>query len=266
MRTATPVWANLEYLSAEPWAAQHHLLPSPHPTLALTKYFFFPGFGRNTGGLIRERGLFAARDSFRQASSDEVLRVLLFGYSNAPAEALFKAIESTESAAICTVMDGPLASKLKYWRASQAENRPEALPVLEFNIAPFTPQQEFDRLLWRHDVLFVRGEDSFVRAQFAARPFVWHIYPQKYEAHAVKLSAFLDIYCRGLDAESEKTIRQLWHAWNSLDGPAIGPAWNDFLKQLPILRTHAMKWAETLGEMPDLASNLLSFFRKNTKI
>jgi len=26
-----PVWINLEYLSAEPWVAEHHGLPSPHP-------------------------------------------------------------------------------------------------------------------------------------------------------------------------------------------------------------------------------------------
>ena len=40
----------------------------------------------------------------------------------------------------------------------------------------------------------MRGEDSFVRAQWAARPFAWHIYPQAQGAHWVKLSAFLARY------------------------------------------------------------------------
>src|SRR5690606_33234160 len=51
-------WINLEYLSAEPWVAGCHKLPSPHPYLPLTKYFFFPGFTTATGGLIRETNLF----------------------------------------------------------------------------------------------------------------------------------------------------------------------------------------------------------------
>jgi uncharacterized repeat protein (TIGR03837 family) len=52
-----PVWINLEYLSAEPWVAEHHGLPSPHPRLPLTKYFFFPGYTPATGGLLAEAGL-----------------------------------------------------------------------------------------------------------------------------------------------------------------------------------------------------------------
>jgi uncharacterized repeat protein (TIGR03837 family) len=47
-----PVWINLEYLSAEDWVQGCHGLPSPHPRLPLTKYFFFPGFTRQTGGLF----------------------------------------------------------------------------------------------------------------------------------------------------------------------------------------------------------------------
>ena len=38
-----PVWINLEYLSAETWVDGVHGLPSPHPRLPLTKYFFCPG-------------------------------------------------------------------------------------------------------------------------------------------------------------------------------------------------------------------------------
>ena len=46
------VWVNLEYLSAEDWVAGCHKLPSPRPPL--TRYFFFPGFTRETGGLLLE--------------------------------------------------------------------------------------------------------------------------------------------------------------------------------------------------------------------
>ena len=50
--------------------------------------------------------------------------------------------------------------------------------MLTVRVLPFVPQAEYDRLLWACDVNIVRGEDSFVRAQWANRPFAWHIYPQ----------------------------------------------------------------------------------------
>ena len=56
-REKPPVWINLEYLSAEAWVDDCHLLTSPHARLPLTKHFFFPGFTEKTGGLLRERGL-----------------------------------------------------------------------------------------------------------------------------------------------------------------------------------------------------------------
>jgi hypothetical protein len=35
-------------------------------------------------------------------------------------------------------------------------------------VIPFMPQPDYDRLLWACDLNFVRGEDSWVRAQWAA--------------------------------------------------------------------------------------------------
>ena len=58
------VWLNLEYLSAEAWVAGCHGLSSPQHNLALIKHFFFPGFTRETGGLLLERDLLARRDAF----------------------------------------------------------------------------------------------------------------------------------------------------------------------------------------------------------
>jgi len=39
-----PIWINLEYLSAEDWVEGCHKLPSPHPSLPLTRYLFLSGF------------------------------------------------------------------------------------------------------------------------------------------------------------------------------------------------------------------------------
>jgi uncharacterized repeat protein (TIGR03837 family) len=76
------------------------------------------------------------------------------------------------------------------------------------------PQAEFDHLLWACDLNFVRGEDSLVRALWAGKPFIWHIYPQDDGAHLVKLGAFLD----WLQAPAD--LRAAHAAWNSGAVPA----------------------------------------------
>ena len=59
-----PLWIVLDYLSAETWVDSHHGLASPHPSLALPRWYFYPGFTAATGGLPRERDLLSRRDAF----------------------------------------------------------------------------------------------------------------------------------------------------------------------------------------------------------
>jgi len=90
-RSTPPCWLNLEYLSAEPWIADCHGLASPHPSLPLTKYFFFPGFTARSGGLLRENTAAAtAANSTGQPPS-----LNLFCYANAPVAALLNALGNT---------------------------------------------------------------------------------------------------------------------------------------------------------------------------
>ena len=63
-----PVWINLEYLSAEPWVESAHGLPSPHPRLPLTRYFFFPGFTART---IRRRSAPSRRPVFQASAASQ---------------------------------------------------------------------------------------------------------------------------------------------------------------------------------------------------
>ena len=257
-----PVWLNLEYLSAEGWVGEHHLLPSPHATFALTKYFFFPGFVQSTGGLIREGCLLGERDTFSAAREENGLRVFMFGYPNSAANNLFRAMGESTVPVCCTVTEGALSGAIDRVRRS----RPELEGNFSLSVIPFTAQRDFDRILWKHDVLFVRGEDSFVRAQWAAKPIVWQIYPQSGNAHWVKMDAFLALYCDQLGDEAASAMRELWRAWNAEDYANIGAAWRGYIAHLPELETHATTWAVRLAQIPDLAANLLSFYRKTTKI
>jgi uncharacterized repeat protein (TIGR03837 family) len=133
--------------------------------------------------------------------------------------------------------------------------------TLEIRFIPFVPQPRFDELLWTCDVNFVRGEDSIVRAQWAARPFIWHIYIQEEEAHRLKLEALLDAYCVGLPAIAAAAVRDLSLAWNQLGTGqvAAAAAWEAFERVLPALNSHGSRWAGQLLHAGELAANLARF-------
>ena len=264
-RQIKPVWINLEYLSAEAWVESHHLLPSPHQHHRLIKHFFFPGFTAKTGGVIRESDL-TTPGEVADSDNDTELRVFVFAYENCPADRLMSAMAKQGRPIRCLVSEGKLSERLKHRCAFQPENTRERAPVLGFDVVPFVPQSAFDELLRQHDILFVRGEDSLVRALWAAKPFVWQIYPQSEDAHWVKLNAFLDLYCEGLSEAANTALRELWRAWNAADHAAIEIAWAVFYSQLGELRHHAKSWSIRQSKLPDLASNLLSFYQKTTKI
>ena len=67
------------------------------------------------------------------------------------------------------------------------------------------------------DLNFVRGEDSLVRALWANRPFIWHIYPQHDGAHHAKLHAFLDWL------QAPPTLREFHAVWNGLHAAPLPP-------------------------------------------
>ncbi|XXQ67855.1 elongation factor P maturation arginine rhamnosyltransferase EarP [Neisseriaceae bacterium B1] len=70
------------------------------------------------------------------------------------------------------------------------DDKPFVSGSLKIEKLDFVPQSKFDTRLWAADILIIRGEDSFVRAQFAGKPFFWHIYSQDQMAHLDKLDAF----------------------------------------------------------------------------
>ncbi|HSI56580.1 MAG TPA: elongation factor P maturation arginine rhamnosyltransferase EarP, partial [Ideonella sp.] len=191
-RSTPPVWINLEYLSAESYVERSHRLRSPQasgPGRGLDKWFFYPGFTPATGGLLREPGLLAERDRFERgawlaahgiAARPGERLVSLFCYPGAALELLFGAWPGQPT--LLLACPGAAAEALAGAQLP-AGWRSQALPWLS--------QADYDRLLWACDLNAVRGEDSFVRAQWAGRPLLWHIYPQHDAAHDAKLEAFL---------------------------------------------------------------------------
>jgi uncharacterized repeat protein (TIGR03837 family) len=275
-RPKPPTWFVLEYLSAEPWVDDTHALVSRHPRLPLERRFWFPGFTAGTAGLLRERDLLRKRNAFRADAPAQAalwaslgipdpangeIRVSLFCYPNDVLPGLLDAWADGDFAIVCTVPEGIAAGALDAWAGGSvphAGGPPLVRGRLRLHAIPFVGQDDYDRLLWACDVNFVRGEDSVVRAQWAARPFVWHIYEQAQAAHLGKLNAFLDRYTAALEPAAARAVRRFMSAWNGdPDVGDIGPAWLEFAMARPKLEIYGAEWAADLAGRPDLATGLV---------
>ena len=314
-----PLLLQLEYLSAEDWVEAGHGLPSLQPD-GLVEYFFNPGFTARTGGLLRERDLLAQRDAFLADPGNRLHWLARHGVQHAPDELLVS---------VLCYASAPLLPLLKAWLTDMppsdgpsgtngpcrrlhllipgASTQPWLQPLhalaaahpahVKITPLPFLPQPEFDRLLWSCDLNLVRGEDSWLRALWAGKPWLWQAYPQTETTHLDKLEAFLQRCARwlghtpgdisapppvntgsrhpggvhnsptGQSSPAQQTAFERWQqamrVWNSApDAPltAILP-WLHNLHQATTLAQRVSDIAAR--EAPDLAARLVAFARKH---
>jgi len=272
-RKKQPVWINLEYLSAEPWVIHYHGLPSPHPRLPLIKTFFFPGFVQGSGGLLREKNLVAQRSAFSttaeraflqrkgllERKSDEI-RISLFCYDTVPVAKFIRVLSESSKPVLLIVPEGSVAGSIASLLNNPSSQTEKLIQYeqLTVQIIPFMELSDYDRLLWSCDFNFVRGEDSFVRAQWAGSPFIWNIYPQTEGVHWKKLDAFLDLYTENMPEEMAGAVREIWNCWNGRY--EISRAiWLNFLFFRESITQHNKNWVKQLLEQDDLASSLAQF-------
>ncbi len=253
-----PVWINLEYLSAEPYVQRCHGLPSPvssGPASGMTKWFFYPGFTAGTGGLLREPD--AVQPLAPAEQLDASLRwmrqqpwspqsgeraVSLFCYAHAPVPTLARALAGQSSVVLATpghAQDLCRAMAPALWPAG-----------VRWQPLPWLNQTDYDHLLRACDVNLVRGEDSLVRAHWAAKPMLWQIYPQHDGAHVAKLQAWLDQCAQVDNLPARLEISQAHRVWNGLHaGPLVLGDWRATMR--------AMR--ERLVQQDDLCTQLERF-------
>jgi len=277
-----PVWINLEYLSAEGYVARSHGLASPvmsGPARGMTKWFFFPGFTSDTGGLLREPDLLDAptttlsgntasnvtasqtrQSKFDRAAwltalsldkpiADNERLISLFCYEPVALPELLKQLSQADEPTRLLVAQGRPSAAVTV--ATQALHMPSSgTGQLHISQLPYFSQTDFDHLLWACDFNLVRGEDSLVRALWAAQPFAWHIYPQDDLAHHDKLRAFEAALDMPVD------LRKFHAVWNGLETaplPALSRAvlddWHRWSHQVQ----------QRLQAQTDLTSQLLGF-------
>ena len=185
----------LDYLATEPWATSHQGLVSPDLEVkrvlaergltvnstgpAATRKWFAPSFDSQGFPLIHDDFMEATPEQRQQmrarlgATQEDDFLVMAFGYPDAPWDELKQAFDTNGLP--------PGFQRAGFWH-------PKGLELT---------QDQFDTALQACDLNFVRGEDSFVRAHWAAAsrwqvPFVWQPYRQDGQAHADKLNGWLD--------------------------------------------------------------------------
>lgn len=271
-----PVWVNLEYLSAQKYAQQSHGLPSPQqngPGKGLNCWFFYPGFSPQTGGLLRENHLQEQQARFDATAwlqqqqipvLDNALRVSLFSYENQALAPLWMQWQCSQRPVHLLVTPGistrTLAGLVGEAALVNAPPRPQAVtqPYGSVTVTwlPFYSQQDFDHLLWSCDINFVRGEDSWIRAIWAAKPFIWQPYVQDDGEHMNKLQAFLDLVSGAPD----------WKAFEYQWNQQTSPDWELFVATLQETQQRLKALRETLEQQPDLVTSLIRFVHAKKQI
>ena len=269
----------LEYLSAEPYTAEFHLLPSLSPVPQVSKVFFMPGFIAGTGGLIHDPAFLARRNQARAVAETRADRLAALGI-DLPADAgamtwfcLFSyehdytrllsdlAGWQTASADPVLVLVAAGRSALSFRTAWEGAGQ-----SIQAVFLPFLSQEGWDEVLVSADLGIVRGEESLARAALAGQPFIWHAYLQDAGYQRVKVEALIDAMAPCFGGPDEAPAFAAWRdlmlAFNERteDSHSLPAAenWACFLAEQEKLRPGFAAFAEKLENLGDCAANLLS--------
>jgi uncharacterized repeat protein (TIGR03837 family) len=262
MRPGNPLWITVEHLSAESWVARFHGSPSPKPD-GCVEHFFYPGFSPGTGGLLLEPGVLAARDAALDRPTTTNLRLLAFGYPASPLALLLRGCRHDAAHGQRTwevIVPSP---------SGRADRHRLLAPGVQLSRVPFVAQSEFDRRLRDCDINFVRGEDSWVRAIWAARPFVWQAWRQELPTRSAKVEAFLRSQAQWLDSAGHDPLAWLSRWWNGLSAPttptaaAVAARLAAVVEATPRIGAQLGAWGDALSRR-ELTAELIRFAIEKT--
>lgn len=272
-----PTWIVLDHLAFGSWAAAVHGGVSPHPRLPLTARWCVPGFVPGSAGLPREPAEVAALDQW--ASDLEAVtgwlarhtalpatafrRVSLFCYPDAPLAGFLTALAADPTPTLLWIPPGePRAALARHGvvlpepdPCGPTPPPPVAWPGTPhfWQPLPFLAPEAYDRLLWSSHLNWVRGEDSFVRAQWAGRPFVWSPYRRPDGGHTEFAAAFRAQFAGTwplADCEADFTNPERWH---------------QALSALPAWQQHCRAWRAQIEPLPVLADSVLGMIGQTVR-
>jgi len=265
----TRLHIQLDYLSAESWVKDVHLLPSLSSIPAIRKIRFMPGFNSPTGGLIHDLHFMRAcafwqtkidsspwnhRTSHIRCAIDSPLAnarrnlltslgipltdkqtqscwIPVFTYEH-DYHPFFTALAQLPFEVLILLPDGRATPHvLQAWS--------DSIRKVSLVRLPFVSQESWDEILLSSDFPIIRGEESWARATLAGRAFLWQAYVQAEDHQLIKVKAFLkNILQACLPTETFLAYQELFLNLNQAYAPNIDPQ-------------SSTKWLKVLGTLPD---------------
>ena len=241
----------IDYLTAEKYAEDFHCLKSLTRSAKVQKVNFMPGFTPKTGGLIIDS---AWEKSFKRKRKGPAL-IFTYGRDWTP---LAQALNKTSYNSILAPGKGFDSFKKAY---NEIEKKRFQLEELDF-----MNQEDWDLVMKKCSVLFIRGEESLSRACLSGIPFVWHAYPQSEEYQLVKVDALLDRISEYFEFDDFELIHRVWLDFNSPQDKIPAEKFEkdviEFLDRVDKLEKGFSAFATDIRKNGDLASNLMTFIQK----
>lgn len=265
----------IDYLTAEEYADTFHKLMSLTRSARVKKVNFMPGFTAKTGGLILDKPFMKALGNGAgnvlkktQNSAENAFNAMFFSYPAdwQPAvralQTFNKKIAGGKLNVFLAKGAGCQSFKSAYENVkSQPCEKNELFTLTELS---FLPQTEWDELLCRTPLLFIRGEDSLSRACLCGVPFVWHAYPQTEDYQLVKVQALLDAMRPHFATNVFMYVENCWQIYNGKEGN-LEQAITDFLLHYNELKEGFCSFSRSLINNGDLTLNLLEFIKERMR-
>ena len=237
--TRTVQIIQIDYLTAEEYADEFHLLKSGTRKANIKKIFFMPGFTEKTAGLIINQvenlgataspsGVtpFAHAHCLHSVSATSGLhplaqpafKIFFFAYED-DCSAVVKGIADFQNKMRETDSDFSVVVYLAEGKSSAPFEEKWKILNSPFKIVkiPFLQQEEFDYFITTMDFLFVRGEDSLARAALTGLPYIWQAYKQDENYQLVKVNALIDRMKDYFEPELFEPIQAFWQCYNDYE-------------------------------------------------
>lgn len=258
---------HLEYLTAEAWSEEYHLLPSPVGRDGVERWFFVPGFRPKTGGLV-----FTDPPPDPAPRGPEDWLMTLFSYEHDFTrfwEDLADFLAERDQTARVLVFAGRSQAGALESFSRTATRRGDGLSRIVVVEQPFVDQNSYTALLAAGDFHVVRGEESWVQAILSGKAFLWQAYLQPEGHQKVKVEAFLEVWRPWFEAEGPEALLVFekiageFRAFNQRlvnsaeENPLEG--YRVFWENRSLLEKIGRAWARDLRKNAKLSRKMLEF-------
>ncbi|TDT68027.1 putative repeat protein (TIGR03837 family) [Hypnocyclicus thermotrophus] len=257
----TKLIINLEYLNIEEWTKDYHLMPSYSGYNNIKKYFFMPGIEEGTGGIISdfEIPIYSKKYFFNNELKldinieNKIITIFTYEFNF---DNLMKYLKKQKQNYTLLLFG---EKTQKYFRG--LDKKIDNIDLIFMN---YLSQEDFDKVLYFSDYNLVRGEESFVRAILAGKPFLWHAYCQEELEHLNKISGFLQIISKFFPQKEFEIYKKIMYNYNlrkinNYDRNDV--YFDDFFK---IDRKIFLKFSNSIKKH-NLIDNLMLFIEQNLK-